>query len=106
MTTTALNTNRDKELGSDSQSIHCTLFDLQKHQSALIIDIIENDRFGALDTIVSQRLKDLGFLPNTPIRIVAKGLFGRSPYAVQLGSGIQFSLRTDELIKIRCRILN
>ena len=88
-----------------NQAAPCSLLDLPKNQPAIITDIVDNTRFGSLDSVVSQRLRDLGFLPNTPIRIIAKGLFGRSPYAVQLGSGTQFSLRTDELIKIRCRIL-
>ncbi|WP_201545141.1 FeoA family protein [Psychrobacter sp. H7-1] len=82
-----------------------SLIDLAKNQIALIEAIVENPRFGGLDAVVSQRLKDLGFLPNTPIRIVAKGLFGKPPYAVQLGSGVQFSLRLDELQKIRCKAL-
>lgn len=83
----------------------CSLLDLAKRQHAIIDDIIANDRFGNIDGIVGQRLKDLGFLPNTPIHIVAKGLFGRPPYAVQLGTGAQFSLRADELLKIRCRAI-
>ena len=71
----------------------------------VIEEIIENPRFGDIDKVVEQRLKDLGFLPNTALRIVAKGLFGKPPYAVQLASGVQFSLRMDELKKIRCRAL-
>ncbi len=88
-----------------NQSKPCSLLDLAKRQHAFIDDIIANDRFGNIDGIISQRLKDLGFLPNTPIHIVAKGLFGRPPYAVQLGTGAQFSLRADELLKIRCRAI-
>ena len=52
---------------------------------------------------MSRRLHDLGFLPNTAIKIVAKGLFGRPPFAIQLAGGAQFSLRRDELAKIKCR---
>lgn len=80
----------------------CSLLDLAKHQPAIIDDIVANERFGDIDNVISQRLKDLGFLPNTIIQIVAKGLFGKPPYAVQLSTGAQFSLRADELIKIRC----
>ena len=72
----------------------------------MIEDIIANKRFGEIDGAISQRLKDLGFLPNTLIHIVAKGLFGKPPYAVQLSTGAQFSLRADELIKIRCRVIS
>lgn len=81
------------------------LLEFAKDQSVVIEDIIENPRFGDIDKVVEQRLKDLGFLPNTVLRIVAKGLFGRPPYAVQLASGVQFSLRLDELKKICCRAL-
>lgn len=82
-----------------------SLLEFDKNQPVIIEEIIENSRFGELDKVVGQRLKDLGFLPNTVLRIVAKGLFGKPPYAVQLASGVQFSLRIDELKKINCRAL-
>ena len=81
------------------------LLEFDKNQPVVIEEIIQNPRFGDIDKVVEQRLKDLGFLPNTALRIVAKGLFGKPPYAVQLASGVQFSLRMDELKKIRCRVL-
>ena len=81
----------------------CSLLQLAKRAPAIIDEIVANDRFGDSDHMISQRLEDLGFLPNTLIHIVAKGLFGRPPYAVQLSTGAQFSLRADELLKIRCR---
>lgn len=83
----------------------CSLLELNKRQPAIIDDIVANSRFGEIDGAISQRLKDLGFLPNTLIHIVAKGLFGKPPYAVQLSTGAQFSLRADELVKIRCRAI-
>ncbi len=83
----------------------CSLLDLGKRQPAIISEIIANDRFGDIDATITQRLKDLGFLPNTMIQIIAKGLFGKPPFAIQLSTGAQFSLRTDELIKIRCYAL-
>ncbi len=83
----------------------CSLVEVGKNQIALIDSIVDNANFGDSDKLVSQRLKDLGFLPNTTLRIIAKGLFGRPPYAVQLSSGVQFSLRVDELKKIRCRVI-
>lgn len=82
-----------------------SLLELDRSQPAIIEDIVENPRFGEIDQVIGIRLKNLGFLPNTAIRIVAKGLFGKPPYAVQLASGVQFSLRMDELKKIRCRTL-
>lgn len=83
----------------------CSLLELNKRQPAIIDDIVANSRFGEIDGAISQKLKDLRFLPNTLIHIVAKGLFGKPPYAVQLSTGAQFSLRADELVKIRCRAI-
>ncbi len=88
-----------------SKSHVIPLLELAKNQPAVIEAIIANPRFAILDDTVTQRLKDLGFLPNTVVRVVAKGLFGKPPYAVQLASGVQFSLRGDELKKISCRAL-
>lgn len=93
-------------LSDKNPSPLCSLLDLNKRQPAIIEDIVANKRFGEIDGAISQRLKDLGFLPNTLIHIVAKGLFGKPPYAVQLSTGAQFSLRADELIKIRCRVIS
>lgn len=81
------------------------LLNLAKQQVAYIESINANTAFGADDSTVSKRLHDLGFLPNTAIKIVAKGLFGRPPFAVQLAGGAQFSLRRDELAKIQCRLV-
>lgn len=83
----------------------CSLLELNKRQPAIIEEIVANHRFGEIDGAISQRLKDLGFLPDTLVHIVAKGLFGKPPYAVQLSTGAQFSLRADELIKIKCRAI-
>lgn len=82
-----------------------SLLTLPKHKLAYIETIEPNPAFGAQDGMVSKRLHDLGFLPNTAIKIVAKGLFGRPPFAVQLAGGAQFSLRRDELAKIHCRLV-
>lgn len=82
-----------------------SLLNLAKQQVAYITAIDNNPAFGADDAVVSKRLHDLGFLPNTAIKIVAKGLFGRPPFAVQLAGGAQFSLRRDELAKIQCRLV-
>ena len=82
-----------------------SLLDLPKHTMAYVEEVIANPAFGLQDNLVSRRLHDLGFLPNTAIKIVAKGLFGRPPFAIQLAGGAQFSLRRDELAKIKCRLV-
>ena len=81
------------------------LLDLPKHTIAPAAPPLANPAFGLQDNLVSRRLHHLGFLPNTAIKIVAKGLFGRPPFAIQLAGGAQFSLRRDELAKIKCRMV-
>ncbi len=102
---TDYNANATTHLATAVLEPLCSLLELGKRESAIIHEIVANSRFGDNDAMISQRLKDLGFLPNTLIHIVAKGLFGRPPYAVQLSTGAQFSLRADELMKIRCQII-
>ncbi len=82
-----------------------SLLDLPTNQIAYIDYIAKNPNFADIDEMVSKRLNDLGFLPNTAVKIIAKGLFGKPPFAVQLATGGQFSLRREELAKIRCRLL-
>jgi ferrous iron transport protein A len=45
-----------------------------------------------------RRLAELGFLPGEKLRIVARGLLGREPIAVRIGTGT-FALR---LFEARC----
>ena len=75
----------------------CSLLDLAKHQTAIINDIVANERFGDIDGVNSQRFKDLGFLPNTTIQIVAKGLFGKPPKVANY-SGVTVDKRSAILL--------
>lgn len=77
---------------------------LPKGSVAYIQQIVENPAFGEQDTLVSRRLADLGFSPNTPIKVIVKGWLGRGPYAVQLNHHTQFSLRRAEAEKILCTL--
>lgn len=49
---------------------------------------------------LGRRLAELGFLPGEKLRIVARGLFGREPIAVRIGTGT-FALRLFEAACIR-----
>jgi ferrous iron transport protein A len=49
---------------------------------------------------LSRRLAELGFLPGERLRIVARGLLGREPIAVRIGTGT-FALRLFEAACIR-----
>lgn len=80
----------------------CPLHQLPKGNLAYIQEIVANTEFGELDLLVTRRLSDLGFLPNTPIKIIFSGWLGKGPYAIQLDHHIQFSLRQAEAKKILC----
>jgi ferrous iron transport protein A len=48
---------------------------------------------------IAQRLRDLGFVPGEPVRLVARGPFGGDPLLVQIGS-TRFALRRSEALRI------
>ncbi len=49
---------------------------------------------------LGRRLAELGFLPGETVRIVARGLLGREPIAVRIGTGT-FALRRFEAACVR-----
>jgi ferrous iron transport protein A len=51
---------------------------------------------------MGRRLSELGFLPGEQVRIVARGLFSKSPLAVRVGTST-FALRLFEAACIRVR---
>ncbi|MDP9140797.1 MAG: FeoA domain-containing protein [Pseudomonadota bacterium] len=51
---------------------------------------------------VSVRLRELGFVADEPVRILAAGPFGRDPLLVQIGY-TRFALRRTEAARIRIR---
>ncbi len=57
---------------------------------------------GAPAPEVSRRLSELGFLPGEQVRIVARGMFSKSPLAVRVGTST-FALRNFEAACIRVR---
>lgn len=61
-----------------------SLLELPTHQLAYIDAITANPHFAEADDSISRRLYDLGFLPNTPIKVIAKGLFGKPPLPCSL----------------------
>ncbi len=88
-------------IANNSQSSVKNLMNLAKNQTAIISEIIDNKHFGVVDTMVSRRLQDLGFLAGTKIKVIAKMPIG-SPIVIQLANGVQFSLRKEEAQKIQC----
>jgi ferrous iron transport protein A len=49
--------------------------------------------------LIAQRLRDLGFVPGEPVRIVARGPLGADPLLVQIGS-TRFALRRSEAARV------
>lgn len=72
---------------------------LHKGEKARIVHIQAQHTFGSQDEQVTQRLKELGFLPGAELQVMGFGLFGRDPVAVRI-NGTKFGLRRDEAAKI------
>ncbi len=62
-----------------------------------IVAAVDDDH--ATDPI-AQRLRDLGFVPGEPIRLVACGPLGGEPLLVQIGY-TRFALRRTEARRVR-----
>jgi ferrous iron transport protein A len=68
-------------------------------QRGLVSALIANSAFGALDSLVTLRLKELGFLPGTILEVIGHGFFGADPIAVRIGN-TKFALRGHEARKV------
>jgi ferrous iron transport protein A len=74
------------------------LADLATGAVARVVSVAAGDAVEAVD--LGRRLAELGFLPGERLRIVARGLMGREPIAVRIGTGT-FALRLFEAACIR-----
>lgn len=70
-----------------------------------VLNIIPQPLFGKQDDSISLRLKELGFLPGAPLKIIGFGLLGSDPLAVQV-NGTKFALRRAEAAKICVELIN
>jgi len=70
-----------------------------KYQSLMITEIQQKAVFGAQEATVTNRLKELGFLPGAHLEVIGFGLLGRDPIAVRI-NGTKFALRKAEASKI------
>lgn len=77
---------------------------LPKGARARVLRIEALDSFGQSDEQVTQRLKELGFLPGARLRVVGFGLLGRDPIAVHI-NGTKFALRGPEARKIVTEVI-
>ncbi|MEZ0601209.1 ferrous iron transport protein A [Paraburkholderia sp. IW21] len=77
------------------------LSELPKGASALVESVQDIHDADA----IAQRLRDLGFVPGEPVRIVASGPWGADPILVQIGS-TRFALRRAEANRVSVREAN
>lgn len=90
-------THHDAELDTASRP----LTTLKKGTHARIVQVYELTEFGQNNLSVSQRLKELGFLPGTVIRVLGFGFgfLNNAPIAIGI-NGTKFALRPAEAKKI------
>ena len=74
------------------------LADLATGAQARVVAVSAGESAASLE--LGRRLAELGFLPGEKLRIVARGLMGREPLAVRIGTGT-FALRLFEAACIR-----
>jgi ferrous iron transport protein A len=71
------------------------LSDLPKGASSIVRDVRDAYQSDA----IAQRLRDLGFVPGEPVRVVASGPWGADPLLIQIGS-TRFALRRAEADRV------
>jgi ferrous iron transport protein A len=79
-------------------SAEVTLTELATGAVARVLSVSAPNMGGSPE--IARRLAELGFLPGERLRIVARGLLGREPIAVRIGTGT-FALRLFEAAYIR-----
>ena len=85
---------------SQAAPLGMALADLANGAQARVLAVDMGDSAASAD--IGRRLAELGFLPGEKLRIVARGLFGREPIAVRIGTGT-FALRLFEAACVRVR---
>jgi ferrous iron transport protein A len=88
-----------KALAAASGSMR--LADLAIGTAARVVSVAGADSTGSPE--LGRRLAELGFLPGERLRIVARGLMGREPIAIRIGTGT-FALRLFEAECIRVSV--
>ena len=72
----------------------------QKGMQVRVVNLLQQPLFGEQDERVTLRLKELGFLPGAPLKVIGFGLLGSDPLAIQV-NGTKFALRRAEAAKIQ-----
>ena len=85
------------ELNADRASLPLPL--ALRHVDYEICQIVPQPDFGDRDSLVGQRLAELGFFPGCRLRVIGVGFWGGDPLAVSV-NGTKFALRRAEAAKI------
>ncbi|BBD80486.1 FeoA family protein [Aerosticca soli] len=64
--------------------------------------VVESVQDAHADDAIAQRLRDLGFVPGEPVRLIARGPLGGDPLLIQIGS-TRFALRRAEAARVHVR---
>ena len=88
-----------------AKTVSLRLDECRKGAQVRIVDLQPQALFGSQDERVTLRLKELGFLPGAPLKIIGFGLLGSDPLAVQV-NGTKFALRRAEAAKIRVELIS
>lgn len=91
-------------MNSPSVPLSLRLDQCRKGACLRITELIPQPLFGAQDDRVALRLRELGFLPGTIVKVIGVGFLGRDPLAI-LVNGSKFALRRAEAAKIKGEIV-
>lgn len=72
---------------------------LKLNQEAEVVSVDD----GAEGDVLSRRLRELGFVPGEPVRLLAKAPFGGDPVLIHVGD-TKFALRLNEAKRVRVRL--
>ena len=100
-----MNTALNSTIPLTETAPHLRLDQCAKGAQARVVALLPQPLFGAQDDGVTQRLKELGFLPGAKLAVIGFGLMGSDPMAVHI-NGTKFALRRAEAAKIRVEMLD
>jgi ferrous iron transport protein A len=71
------------------------LIDLPDQVAAVVVDVVDQTP----GDVIGQRLRELGFVRDEPVRVVGRGPIGADPLLVQIGF-TRFALRRSEAARV------
>jgi ferrous iron transport protein A len=71
------------------------LSDLPDQVAAVVVDVVDQTP----GDVIGQRLRELGFVRDEPVRVVGRGPIGADPLLVQIGF-TRFALRRSEAARV------